>query len=255
MRHIQRGLTTTFIVIILLGSAVAIAAVYLLSFESQKQKLSQINSFEDCAKHYPVMESYPEQCTTPDGKHFTGELTEEEKQQQTPHLPSPEVDETLTWKTYRNPQYHYEVKYPENWTIEENQEFNYTLLYPSQESKEIWDDIEKSNPIKRPSIMIDISSDPFSLPGSPNQYSLYLIKPQLIEVNGKQGVYSLKLCAPDCGIEFEYPYENGNKKLLMILTSLGEENTAIFSKEYNINIQDIDQETFKKIIQTLRVLQ
>ena len=29
-----------------------------------------ITSFEECAQHYPVMESYPEQCNTPDGKHF-----------------------------------------------------------------------------------------------------------------------------------------------------------------------------------------
>lgn len=32
---------------------------------------SSINSFEECAEHYPIMESYPEQCATPDGKHFT----------------------------------------------------------------------------------------------------------------------------------------------------------------------------------------
>ncbi len=29
-----------------------------------------IDSFEECAKHFPVMESYPEQCNTPDGQHF-----------------------------------------------------------------------------------------------------------------------------------------------------------------------------------------
>lgn len=31
-----------------------------------------INSFEDCAAAgYPIQESYPEQCTTSDGRHFT----------------------------------------------------------------------------------------------------------------------------------------------------------------------------------------
>jgi len=31
----------------------------------------EINSFEDCvAKGYPIMESYPRQCRTPDGKNF-----------------------------------------------------------------------------------------------------------------------------------------------------------------------------------------
>lgn len=29
-----------------------------------------ITNFEECAKIYPVMESYPAQCRTPDGKHF-----------------------------------------------------------------------------------------------------------------------------------------------------------------------------------------
>jgi hypothetical protein len=45
----------------------------------QQQKIKSINSFEECAKHYPVMESYPEQCVTPGGKHFTRELSGEEK--------------------------------------------------------------------------------------------------------------------------------------------------------------------------------
>ena len=31
-----------------------------------------VNSFEECQQAgYPIMESYPEQCQTPDGKHFT----------------------------------------------------------------------------------------------------------------------------------------------------------------------------------------
>ncbi|MEK7579192.1 MAG: Gmad2 immunoglobulin-like domain-containing protein [Patescibacteria group bacterium] len=35
---------------------------------------STITSFEECAKYYPVMESYPEQCNTPGGKHFTRDV-------------------------------------------------------------------------------------------------------------------------------------------------------------------------------------
>ena len=34
-----------------------------------------INSFEECAAYYPVMESYPRQCNTPNGQHFVEELT------------------------------------------------------------------------------------------------------------------------------------------------------------------------------------
>ncbi len=36
-----------------------------------EKPLPIVNSFEECAALYPVMESYPEQCNTPDGKHFT----------------------------------------------------------------------------------------------------------------------------------------------------------------------------------------
>ena len=36
-----------------------------------------ITSFEECAKKYPVMTSYPPQCATPDGKHFTQDIGNE----------------------------------------------------------------------------------------------------------------------------------------------------------------------------------
>jgi len=36
----------------------------------------EINSFEDCAvAGYPIMESYPERCATPDGKSFTRDIS------------------------------------------------------------------------------------------------------------------------------------------------------------------------------------
>jgi len=31
----------------------------------------EINSYEECAKHYPIMESYPPQCAVPGGPTFT----------------------------------------------------------------------------------------------------------------------------------------------------------------------------------------
>lgn len=36
-----------------------------------------VNSFDDCSKHYPVLESYPQQCKTPDGKSFTQNIGNE----------------------------------------------------------------------------------------------------------------------------------------------------------------------------------
>lgn len=78
MRAVQRGITTTVLVLVILAGTIAITSVYLTYYQTQKQKVSQINSFEDCAKHYPVMESYPEQCKTPDGRYFTRELSGDE---------------------------------------------------------------------------------------------------------------------------------------------------------------------------------
>jgi len=41
---------------------------------------SMINSFEECvAAGNPVMESYPRQCRTQDGKHFVESLSEQEQ--------------------------------------------------------------------------------------------------------------------------------------------------------------------------------
>ncbi len=39
-----------------------------------------INDFVTCAKKYPVLESYPAECKTPDGRSFAQVLSEKEKQ-------------------------------------------------------------------------------------------------------------------------------------------------------------------------------
>lgn len=75
----QRGFSLVLILVVLgILSAIGAGSFYLFN----KQQLSAmnkffpsgINSFEECAKKYPVLESYPEQCNTPDGKHFVKEL-------------------------------------------------------------------------------------------------------------------------------------------------------------------------------------
>ena len=83
MRRYQRGIATSIILIILLLAGVAIASGAFI-FSQNQQKVNSINSFEDCAQYYPVMESYPAQCNTPDGRHFVQELSEEEKEKLKP---------------------------------------------------------------------------------------------------------------------------------------------------------------------------
>ncbi len=49
----------------------------LIWFGSLKKDVSNIMSFEDCEKAgYPVMESHPRQCKTPDGRTYAEELPE-----------------------------------------------------------------------------------------------------------------------------------------------------------------------------------
>ena len=60
-------------------------------------KKSTINSFESCvAAGYPILESYPEKCKTPDGRTFTKEIS--------------------GWKNY-NSQHGLTFKYPPSWHV------------------------------------------------------------------------------------------------------------------------------------------
>src|SRR3989344_3397568 len=62
-----------FYIVIILILAV-IAGYFAFDLDSQSPQ-KEINSFEDCtAAGYPVMESYPRQCQTPEGTVFTEEV-------------------------------------------------------------------------------------------------------------------------------------------------------------------------------------
>lgn len=58
--------------------ALGIVAFLFSSYLNPKNNIN-ISSYEDCVSAgYPVLESYPEQCNTPDGQHFVRQLTLEE---------------------------------------------------------------------------------------------------------------------------------------------------------------------------------
>lgn len=94
-------LLTAIIFIVLIGS------LLLFYFFNEEQDVSidddEINSFEDCVKAgYPILESYPEQCYTADGKHFVRELSEEEKENLEDNsykFFDPEYISSQEWKT------------------------------------------------------------------------------------------------------------------------------------------------------------
>jgi hypothetical protein len=72
---------------------------------NQTTPQASINSFEDCKKAgYPIQESYPETCKTPDGKSFTN-----------PAQPAKPADETQTWLLYTPPKKTYSVRLPDGW--------------------------------------------------------------------------------------------------------------------------------------------
>lgn len=69
-------------------------------YSAEEKNLDSIKSFEDCEKQgYPVKESYPRQCMTPDGRNFVEEVSE--PIDQVPIHPlikvsSPQLGETIT---------------------------------------------------------------------------------------------------------------------------------------------------------------
>ncbi|MCU0679204.1 MAG: hypothetical protein MUC28_02015 [Planctomycetes bacterium] len=63
-------------------------AVWLSSANYRARKTAEINSYEACVQAgYSVLESFPEQCRTPDGRSFNRELTEAEKEDLLPPPP------------------------------------------------------------------------------------------------------------------------------------------------------------------------
>ena len=66
---------------LLVSLLVALAAIFfVVSSGSSKKKPVSVNNFEECAAAgYPVMESYPRQCSAPGGKVFVEILIEERR--------------------------------------------------------------------------------------------------------------------------------------------------------------------------------
>jgi hypothetical protein len=55
-----------------------------------------VESFEDCATRYPVMESYPRQCTVPDGQHFVENIGNELEKRALIQIEHPRPNQILT---------------------------------------------------------------------------------------------------------------------------------------------------------------
>ena len=65
----------TQIYLILATFFIILASVLMGYYFYAQQKIKEINNFSQCqAAGYPIMEIYPEQCATPDGRSFTREV-------------------------------------------------------------------------------------------------------------------------------------------------------------------------------------
>jgi hypothetical protein len=62
------------LLVVLIGILTLVIALVLWAVFNKSTR--EINSFEDCAKAgYPVLQTYPAQCKTPDGRVFTEDQT------------------------------------------------------------------------------------------------------------------------------------------------------------------------------------
>jgi len=110
-------LLITIVAIFLIGGG-----VYFI-FQNQKNNLrnnsapiARINNFEECAAKYPVMESYPRQCATPDGKHFTEYIGNEMEMGELIKVDSPrpnvKVSSPLTITGQARGTWYFEAQFP-----------------------------------------------------------------------------------------------------------------------------------------------
>ncbi len=109
-------------ILLIFLSIAAVVTVILTGYFWWQKNQSPSNSpsvltWEECLKipEAKVLQSYQEQCVTPDGRKVTQPLSDSEKQKLRP----PAADQTANWKTYISKQYSYLFEYPAGWYLHE----------------------------------------------------------------------------------------------------------------------------------------
>ncbi len=77
--------STSRLILIALGLAAVVAILLYISSYGAQLRTGSISNFEECAAAgYPIMESYPEQCRTPDGRTFIRDISNDTANQSEP---------------------------------------------------------------------------------------------------------------------------------------------------------------------------
>lgn len=174
----------------------------------------------------------------------------------TSQTPQPSPDETANWKVYKDASYGYEIKYPPVWSIKTAN--NVISFYPAAITPEVWRNIQQSIPVSEPNVSIKMLSTPFIQSISSNLLqpiakSQFILQPKIITVDQIQGYYYQPLCAPQCPIYINLPYDDGNKTLQLSLSLLGKDNIEYIRQQFNVEITDADENTFLTMISTLKL--
>ena len=90
----MKSLTRTHLSLLALG-VVLIAAALIYGFTRPANDQQSITSFEECAAAgYPIMESYPRQCRTPEMVNFVEDISPVSSTTTSPTLPAPQASST-----------------------------------------------------------------------------------------------------------------------------------------------------------------
>lgn len=103
-----------FIVLILI---ILVAGFFIWQYEANKKAIAAISNFEDCqAKGYPVSETYPRQCKTPDGRTFKEDIGNALEKQNlirvTQPLPNTVISSPLTIQGEARGYWYFEASFP-----------------------------------------------------------------------------------------------------------------------------------------------
>lgn len=81
------------VVVVLIAVAIAVFAVFQIR---EKNLITQIDSFDECAEKYPVLDSYPPRCLVPGGNSFTLDIGNELEYADELLISSPRPNQTIT---------------------------------------------------------------------------------------------------------------------------------------------------------------